>query len=204
MRGQHPVDDDHGQQQEEGADVEILHLAHALQVHLEDRQRIAPVSPVEDEGRVERDPQGTIGQVEIAEPRPEVRHLVDEDLHDGAEGERHHGQIGAGDAQGGQGQQQAEQGRHHGADHQRGPEPQFQMHQQHPRRIGADAEQGGMADGDLARVAEDDVEAQRHDGEDRDGDQQMQVIGARHHEGADEDRGDGDEREKALWHVRPS
>jgi hypothetical protein len=32
----------------------------------------------------------------------------------------------------------------------------------------------------------------------------MQIIGARHHEGADEDRSDGDEWEKALAHVRPS
>ena len=96
MRGQHPVDHDHRQQQQEGADVEILHLAHALQVHLEDGQRIAPLAPVEEDGRVERDPQGAVGQVQIAEPGSKVRHLVDEDLHDGAEGERHHGQIGAG------------------------------------------------------------------------------------------------------------
>ena len=140
----------------------------------------------------------------MPEPGTEIRHLVDENLHDCPEGQRHHCEVGAGDTQRRQSQHQAEQGCDDGRRHDRRPEPEVEVHEQHARRIGANSEQRRMADRDFAGVAEDDVETERHDAEDGDGDEQMQVIGTCHREGTNEDRGQRDKGEQRLAHLRPS
>ncbi len=85
----------------DGGDVVELHLLHPLHRHVEERQNVSPSArQIDEQRRVELDAERPVGQ---------IGHLVDEDLDDGAEGERHHGEIGTGDAQRRQGQKGAEQ-----------------------------------------------------------------------------------------------
>ena len=187
-RGEHAVDDDDRQREEQRGHVEILDLAHALDRHVEQRNGIAEIAPVEEDGRRQGDAKRAARQIEVMQPRAKVGHLVDENLDDGAKRQRHHREIGAGDAQRGQGQHDAKQrGDQRAGDHGR-PEAQTEMDEQATRRIGANAEQRRVADRHLAGVAEHDVEAERDDGEDRRRHDEVQVIGAGDDEGAQQDR----------------
>ena len=88
-------------------------------------------------------------------------------LHDEGEGDRHHGQIGAGDADRGQGEQGADRrGERAGAGERR---PEIDALEREDRHgIGADGVKADMPDGDLSGEADQDVEADTDDGGQRD------------------------------------
>ena len=106
----------------------------------------------------------------------EEGHLVDQNLDDGAEGQRHHGQIRPRHAQRRQSERHAEGGRHHDGCRQREPDRRRKLEHQHARGIGADAEQARMAERDLACVADHHIEPEQQNGVDEDGADQMDVI----------------------------
>jgi hypothetical protein len=106
----------------------------------------------------------------------EEAHLVDEDLDDGAEGQRHHGQVGPRHAQRRQRQQRAEARREQNREGHRDPERRRQLEHQHAGRIRAQSEQARVAQRDLAGVADHDVQPEQHDRVDHDGLQQVDVV----------------------------
>ncbi|MNT24025.1 hypothetical protein D3C72_1594740 [compost metagenome] len=131
------------------------------------------------------------GLVDLDAHRPfrQEAHFIDQDLHDGAEGQGHHGQVGARHAQGRQGQDGAKHGRAQDAGGDGQPKRHAQLEHQHARDVGADAEQARVAERHLPRVADNDVEAEQQDGVDQDGLGQVDVIRVRDDDGEQCERG---------------
>ena len=131
------------------------------------------------------------GLVDLDAHRPfrQEAHFIDQDLHDGAEGQGHHGQVGPRHAQGRQGQDGAEQGCAGDAGGDGQPERHAQLEHQHARGIRADAEQARVAQRHLPRVADDDIEAEQQDGVDQDGLGQVDVIRIRDDDGEQREHG---------------
>jgi hypothetical protein len=168
-RGEQARDHDQGGDEGDGDDVVELGLHHARAGHLEEPELVAEAAPIVEQRPGELDAERAVGEVDG---------FVDENLDDGAEGQRDHREVGSGDAQRRQGEQGTERG---GDDHacRDGPaEAEAELEVEDGGGIGADAEQGGMAERDLAGVAEHHVEPDGQDGEDGDRGDQVNVVWA--------------------------
>ena len=87
-------------------------------------------------------------------------------MHDEGEGDGHHGEVGAGDADGRQRQQGADDAGDQTGDDQREPEV-HPVQGEDGAGVGADGIEADVADGDLAGEADQDVEADADDGRQR-------------------------------------
>ena len=195
MRGQHAVDHQNSQSQCNAGDIEIFDFLHALERHVEQRYRIRILAQIDKQRRRELDPERTIGH---------IHHFIDQNLHNRAESQRHHRQIGTGHPQSGQGQHDAEQRGHNDADRQSRPETDIELEGQHTRRIGTDAQQRGMADRHFTGIAEHHIQPQSHNGKNRNRHQQVQIIGTGHHKGANNQRQQTKRPQNSLHCLRPS
>ena len=194
--GDEAVDGDEAEKEADEDEEVELELLEPGRRHVEEGDGVGVVAQVPEDGFLQGDAEGTVGE--------EV-HLVDEGVDDGAEGEGDHRQVGSGDLQRGEREHHAEQGGDDDAGGDGGEDADAELEAHDPGGVCADAEQGGVAQRDLAGVAEDDVEPEQEDGEDEDDDQQMQVVGVRHHEG--EEQQDNDQQagfEECLHWPRPS
>jgi hypothetical protein len=116
--------------------------------------------------------------------------VVDHPLDDELACERGNREVEAFDAQAGDADDRANEGRHRAAGRQRYPKGQVQVHGKVGRGIGADRHEGGVPDRNLARIADEDVEAQRpHDGDQDEIDDREIVLlqGQRQHHGEDQE-----------------
>ncbi|MGF6660494.1 hypothetical protein QF000_002138 [Paraburkholderia atlantica] len=117
-----------------------------------------------------------LGNLDAHRPVSQKIHLVDENLKDRAERERHHREVGAGHAQCGQREDRAEAGRDENRERRGHENRQAELHEQHARRVGANPEQPRMPERNLAGVADHDVETEQQDRVDHDGLDQMDVV----------------------------
>ena len=121
----------------------------------------------EERGFRDLDADGAFGQ---------ETHLVDEDLNDGAEGERDHGEVGADHLQRRERQHAAE----HGSDQDGGgcghPERHVQVKEERACDVGADAEEARVTERHLAGVAHHDVQPEQQDRVNQDRFHQVDVI----------------------------
>ena len=106
----------------------------------------------------------------------EERHLVDQNLDDGAKRQRHHRQIRPGDAQRRQGQQRTKRRRHADAGRNDDPQRRAQLHEQHTSGVGTHTKQTGVAQRHLAGVADHDVQPVEQDGVDHDRADHVDVV----------------------------
>ncbi|KAG0932103.1 hypothetical protein G6F31_016622 [Rhizopus arrhizus] len=123
---------------------------------------------------------GRLGNLDAQGAFGHEGHLVGQDLDDGAERQRHHGQVGPRDPQRRQRQHRAKRRRDQDRGGQYHPDGHLQMEEQHARDIRADAEQPGMAERHLAGVTHHDIEPEQQDRIDHDRFDQVQVIRVGH------------------------
>mmetsp|Transcript_5286 Transcript_5286/g.19868 ORF Transcript_5286/g.19868 Transcript_5286/m.19868 type:complete len:622 (-) Transcript_5286:4456-6321(-) len=180
LRVQHPVHKDQRRDQTGHHQPVVLHLV----------ERMA-----EELGLGQRDAHRALGQ---------EGHLVDQDLDDGAEGQRHHGQIRPGHPQGRQRQHRAKHRRHRDGGRQRGIDRGVELQDQHTGRVGADAEQARVPERHLAGVAHDDVQAEQHDRIDHDGLDQVDVVRVAGHQREGGQGRDGGQAESSVLQVHVS
>lgn len=181
-------DDEHQQEVVgEPAEGEAAHVVRDTEVEAEDLE-------VGDG----RDAVGAVGDVR---PRGAVQ-VVGGDPEDLTEAEGHDGEVVAAQPQRGRADQDAEHQGGGRADQDRGPEGQVQVEGRaggsgdHGGGVGADPEEGHVAEVEQAGEADDDVQAERHGGEDQDVDAEGGVLVVRLREGEagrrDEAAADGD------------
>ena len=104
-------------------------------------------------------------------------------MHHVVEPQGGHGQVVARKPQGGNPQDQGHQGHGpRGEDHGR-PGRKVVGGGEDGRAVGAQAEKGGMTQGDLARIADEQVEPQDHDDVEADEVEDAQVVWVAHHQG---------------------
>ena len=108
--------------------------------------------------------------------------LQQDGVHDVVEAQGGHGQVVARETQDGNADHHGHETNQDGHQGHGRPGRQAEGHRGHGRAIGAHAEEGGMAEGDLPRVADEKIEAQDHDGVDGDEVGQAQGVGVVLHE----------------------
>ena len=171
------------------------------QNHQDEAQVVEPERLV-DRQRSERQR----GRLEASGAEGDALPMQEHPLRGLREGEGGQGQVEAAEAQCGQRYGEPDGCRDQGARRKRQPERPAELHLQQTGRVGADAEHGGVGEGELAGVAEEDIEAdrQQHIDDDEVGDEQMIEIDEwrqhdRSHEQRQEDIASAEER-----HATPS
>ena len=114
------------------------------------------------------DTQGAFGQ--------EV-HLIDQDLDDGAKGQCHHRQVGAGHAQRGQRQQRTKASGHANTGRNDEPQGRAELEEHDTRGVRAHAKQASVAERHLAGVADHNVQPEQQDGVNHDRADHVDVVG---------------------------
>src|SRR2546427_1211167 len=123
------------------------------------------------------------------------RDVVDGPLDDELARERGDRQVEPLDPQRGDADDRADDGGHDAAERQREPERRAETDREVRGRVGPDRHEGPVADGDLARVPDEDVEPERADDGDRDqvDDRQVVLVNA---ERQHEEKEDGERRDR--------
>ena len=114
---------------------------------------------------------GQAGNAHEARRAADVVDVEDTDADDFAQAQRGNGQIIPVQPQRGQADEEAQKARGHRAGHQGGHDAEAQLDRHNGAHVGADGEKARVADGKLARIAVDHVQARRQDNVDADKDQ---------------------------------
>ena len=127
---------------------------------------------------------------------------------EGGEAEGGQGELGAFQAEGGQGEKAAQQQAHGHGGQQGRTHAQSQLGDDQARRVGAQAQEGHVAEVHLAQVAHGDVQADEQDAVDGQQGEQAQGVGVHNQQGNGgeecEDDQFGAAEEQDAFHLTPS